>query len=210
VLSGISDGLGIAAYEVAGGVWDLVSKPVRRGVKEGVVGVALGAKDGVISLFARPLKGGKVMVDRIVTGATKKGQQPTSADSDLRIQTKKEEYYRVPGDIDTLSPGHLNIENAYALAVNVIEWWCLVDKDNNRCMDIRELQNCLSPKDFAEVEQLFDNIDTDDDGLLTFAEMSWVLSGTVYLDTLLSSRMSLRSVPKIRTTLTKGDNESGV
>jgi hypothetical protein len=56
-------GMGAVAYEVAGGLYDLVAKPIQRGREEGAVGVAKGVAEGVKAMVARPIKGGGIFIE---------------------------------------------------------------------------------------------------------------------------------------------------
>jgi hypothetical protein len=62
---GLQQGFGVAAYEIAGGLYDLVAKPIEGGMENGAKGVAQGVADGVVSFIARPIKGGQILIDRI-------------------------------------------------------------------------------------------------------------------------------------------------
>lgn len=68
VLDGISQGFGVAASEMAGGLYDLFAKPIHGGLKGGARGAAVGMATGAINLFARPALGGKVLIERVYTG----------------------------------------------------------------------------------------------------------------------------------------------
>lgn len=53
VLSGLNQGVAIASYELAGGLYDLFAKPIKGAANKGLAGAGQGAVDGVVSFFAR-------------------------------------------------------------------------------------------------------------------------------------------------------------
>ena len=65
LVEGLQQGFGVAAYEIAGGLYDLVAKPIEGGRESGAKGVAEGVAKGVVSFIARPIKGGQILIDRI-------------------------------------------------------------------------------------------------------------------------------------------------
>lgn len=65
LIEGLQQGFGVAAYEIAGGIYDLVAKPIEGGRECGALGVAQGVAEGVVSFVARPIKGGQILIDRI-------------------------------------------------------------------------------------------------------------------------------------------------
>lgn len=78
ILDGIGQGIGAVAYEVAGGLYDLVSKPFQRGREEGAKGAAKGLAEGFAALVARPIRGGGILIDRVTRGAKNKKQHHAS------------------------------------------------------------------------------------------------------------------------------------
>ena len=70
LLDGIGQGLGAAAYEVAGAFYDLVAKPVEGAREGGVSGAAIGMGQGLVGLIARPVKGGGILIDKISTSVS--------------------------------------------------------------------------------------------------------------------------------------------
>jgi hypothetical protein len=62
---GLQQGFGVVAYEIAGGFYDLVAKPIEGGLEHGAKGLAEGVAQGVVSFIARPIKGGQILIDRI-------------------------------------------------------------------------------------------------------------------------------------------------
>jgi hypothetical protein len=69
-LEGATQGTSLAAYEFAGGIYDLFSKPVAGAREEGVSGAVKGVGKGLVSFIARPMIGGKMMVERVYTGVS--------------------------------------------------------------------------------------------------------------------------------------------
>lgn len=69
ILGGLEQGMGAVAYEVAGGLYDLVAKPIQRGMEGGARGAAKGLAEGLTALVARPIKGGGILIDRVFRGA---------------------------------------------------------------------------------------------------------------------------------------------
>ncbi len=67
-LTGLQHGVGIASYEIAGGIYDLFAKPIEGAVKGGVIGALHGTKVGVAHFIARPIYGGTVLLERVHTG----------------------------------------------------------------------------------------------------------------------------------------------
>lgn len=67
LLDGLGHGLGAAAYEVAGGFYDLIAKPIEGAREGGLAGAALGMAEGVVGLIARPIRGGGILIDKIST-----------------------------------------------------------------------------------------------------------------------------------------------
>lgn len=67
LLDGLGQGLGAAAYEVAGGFYDLVAKPIHGGLEGGITGAAVGMAQGFVGLIARPIKGGGILIDKVST-----------------------------------------------------------------------------------------------------------------------------------------------
>jgi hypothetical protein len=65
LLEGLQQGFGVAVYEIAGGFYDLVAKPIEGGMEHGAKGIAQGVAQGVVSFIARPIKGGQILIDRI-------------------------------------------------------------------------------------------------------------------------------------------------
>lgn len=65
LLEGLQQGFGVAVYEIAGGFYDLVAKPIEGGRERGAKGVAQGVAQGVVSFIARPIKGGQILIDRV-------------------------------------------------------------------------------------------------------------------------------------------------
>lgn len=65
LIEGLQQGFGVAAYEIAGGFYDLVAKPIEGALEAGAIGVAQGVAEGVVSFIARPIKGGQILIDRI-------------------------------------------------------------------------------------------------------------------------------------------------
>ncbi len=68
LIDGLSQGIGVAAYEMAGGLYDLFASPIEGGLRDGLKGAVAGLASGTVKLFARPMKGGKVLVERVYTG----------------------------------------------------------------------------------------------------------------------------------------------
>ena len=87
VLSGVSSGMAAVTYEVAGGVYDLFAKPIKGAVRNGFQGAGTGVKEGFSNFFARPLKGGKIMMDKVVVGASG-GSSAKRADKSRVASTK--------------------------------------------------------------------------------------------------------------------------
>lgn len=67
LLDGLGQGLGAAAYEVAGGFYDLIAKPIEGAREGGVAGAAVGVAKGFAGLIARPVKGGGILIDKVST-----------------------------------------------------------------------------------------------------------------------------------------------
>lgn len=84
ILDGLGQGVGAVAYEVAGGLYDLVTKPIQRGREAGAKGAAKGLAEGFSALVARPIRGGGILIDRVSKGAKHKkmnlGNSNTSHD----------------------------------------------------------------------------------------------------------------------------------
>jgi hypothetical protein len=138
-------------------------RPCRWGVSQGVV-------SGVTNLFARPIKGGKIVVGGI-------SSHSTSIDDE----------FISPADTDALFEEEARVEKAYEAAHRLLRWWRRVDTDGNRCLDQRELERLLTSKDSAEARKLFEVLDTDADGIITFTEMAWVLVDTPLFDKITST-----------------------
>eukprot|EP00604_Paraphysomonas_vestita_P000020 CAMPEP_0174825612 /NCGR_PEP_ID=MMETSP1107-20130205/42931_1 /TAXON_ID=36770 /ORGANISM="Paraphysomonas vestita, Strain GFlagA" /LENGTH=696 /DNA_ID=CAMNT_0016057393 /DNA_START=331 /DNA_END=2418 /DNA_ORIENTATION=+ len=65
LVEGLQQGFGVAAYEIAGGIYDLLAKPIEGARESGATGAAKGVAKGVVSFIARPIKGGQILIDRI-------------------------------------------------------------------------------------------------------------------------------------------------
>lgn len=317
VLSGINQGVAIASYELAGGLYDLFAKPIKGAARGGFVGAGTGVAVGLHNLFARPMRGGKIMVEKVISGAAGYGtltkQKRTSViegtlakeanesnkvsqragavpltrsytmgggaimnkaatinfsrmqtglglaalslsgelwqyvkrkaitkspfsspllstrktpdvpdsttrspvpstrealvdesvtmeegdrvvysgDSKLiryrdrnkrsevavtelkRYSTYPGEPPAVPDDTSMLTADELGLDVAYKKALHLMNWWKDADKDGDRCINEKELQNYFPSKDIAK--ELLDMLDIDGDRLITFTEMSWVV-----------------------------------
>ena len=99
----------MAAYEIAGGVYDLFAKPITGAMEGGVMGAVHGTgeggltslylkcaiderlillicRTGLVNVVARPMKGGAVFVERLATGVSElvhHSAQPVSHDGEL-------------------------------------------------------------------------------------------------------------------------------
>ena len=170
VLDGLSQGISGAVYEVAGGIYDLFAKPVEAASKTDSAGVAAGVAEGLKSLFARPLKGGKILVDKLQKSL--QSTVPVAEEVEMGLHANLAEAYSEPGDISTLSTEDASIERAYAAAIRLLLWWNTVDKDGNRCLDRKELVAAM-PEGSADA--LIERVDADGDRVLTFTELAWVI-----------------------------------
>jgi hypothetical protein len=146
-LDGIEQGIGVAAHEIAGGVWDLLSKPIEGAVKDGIKGAAVGVGSGVVNLIARPLVGGKVLVERIFTGATQSTRAIVSKseaiDSDLVKTHEILGNDTSASDLDDLTEEEFSSERAYKRAVEFIDLWGKIDSSGNRVIDETEMKTYL-------------------------------------------------------------------
>lgn len=171
VLDGLSQGISGAVYEMAGGIYDLFAKPVEAANKSGSGGVAAGVAEGLKSFFARPLKGGKILVDKLQRSL--QTSVPMAEEVEMGLaHTTQSAAYSEPIDISDLTPEEASIERAYAAAVKLLQWWNTVDKDGNRCLDRAELIAAMSE---GGADALIERVDADGDRVLTFTELAWVI-----------------------------------
>jgi hypothetical protein len=90
VLRGVASGAAVVSYELAGGLYDLFSKPIKGAAKNGLKGASDGAKEGLTNLFARPLKGGKILMDKVTIGAAGGASEKGSSIEGALVSEKRE------------------------------------------------------------------------------------------------------------------------
>ena len=83
VLEGLNQGVGVAAYEMAGGLWDLFTKPIIGAMEKGATGAAEGVAQGIVNFIARPVIGGQILLERVMTGALSSPRDDFTADENL-------------------------------------------------------------------------------------------------------------------------------
>jgi len=196
ILSGVSQGLNVAAYEMVGGLYDLFAKPVLGAASGGVTGAVKGAAGGAIGLFARPLKGGQILVQRVIRGAEGGRSKFTDADalniSDIEsirrhkggwISRKwnknepknaaaesEEDTLLRPNDIHLVDESAKIVEESYCKARKFLKSMLKFDSDGNRSLDKNELISFLKKE---SAERILSIADADSSGTLTFTELAW-------------------------------------
>lgn len=160
-------------------------------------GAAKGVAEGTTNLFARPLRGGQVMIERIYRGTQGTSSTEVDVNSDLPagVSSKKRfstQFGSTKGligeckagtdtsvdniaaeDVNELDSKELSIENAYILALKFQKLWKKIDKDGNRSIDCKELSEFF--KNPVMSQKLMEIADKNKSGSLTFAELAWAV-----------------------------------
>jgi hypothetical protein len=157
------------------------------------------AADGAIGLFARPLKGGQILVQRVIKGAEAgktKGNEydstavessrnhhhkgwisrkwtagsSSSSSSGSSSSSSSDEASLSPADASNLDEETKAIEEAYAKARKFLKAMLKFDADGNRSLDRNELLSFLGEE---KADKLLNLADTNSSNGLTFTELAW-------------------------------------
>mmetsp|Transcript_25497 Transcript_25497/g.37624 ORF Transcript_25497/g.37624 Transcript_25497/m.37624 type:complete len:901 (+) Transcript_25497:79-2781(+) len=190
LLEGLEQGVGAAMYEFAGGIYDLVAKPIEGAREGGAVGAAVGVAKGVVGLIARPIKGGGIMIDRIsqsvsgdhirrnrtVAETVQSGVRevfsfiPDNAPSSSQAALDDtQNVQQLPEDAESLTPEAASIEESFVKASHFRKFWMTLDLSGDRFVNLEELKKFMPAE---EAEALLQMADCNHDGELTFAELA--------------------------------------
>lgn len=160
LLIGLKQGLGIVAYEMAGGVYDLVNKPIQGAKEGGALGAATGVMSGVYGLIARPVKGGKILVDRIldnnegasISSSKKHVQKGAIENMTNMVDINPDELSSVEEVIHNYHHHNLAlrftiliVHQALQEVLKFKELWMKLDSSGDRLVGLSELESLLSP-----------------------------------------------------------------
>ena len=85
-LGGLGQGVSVAMYEAAGGLYDLFAKPINGAAEGGVVGAGKGMAEGLVQFIARPIAGADMLVERVYTGVRGVKEEHLPDDDQLQLQ----------------------------------------------------------------------------------------------------------------------------
>lgn len=178
LIEGLGKGLGAAAYEVAGGFYDLIAKPIQGGRDGGAKGVAKGIAEGFSSLVARPIRGGGVLVDYISKSVSNQQHRRNRTVEDTLEQGSRREratFSEALRDLFNKSSNkegtesgasdksqgeevkegedevNSGLEEAIAKALRFRNMWMKIDISGDRFLSLEELEQYMSPKGFIDM-----------------------------------------------------------
>eukprot|EP01038_Epipyxis_sp_PR26KG_P008948 gene8948-12065_t len=193
-IDGLMGGLAVMAQEFAGGLYDVVAKPIEGAREGGLYGFAGGVACGIANSVYRPAKGGRVLVDRVINGTISNGDDSSSPTREM--ENKLRNYnrmgsVRVINAVDLVGISKLpvnydeneiistsftqeeieTIEQAYGAATHFLfTVYNQIDNDGSRTISKEELKKYLP--DSVDVENIMAAMDINSDGILTFTELA--------------------------------------
>lgn len=167
-------------------ILDSITK-VNSDEKEKVIEETIGATK---HLIARPVKGGRILVEEI---KHKGRSEMTEIESVSSKSTRRFSYLmhskkskpksetdtteiredEIAVDIDTLTENEIPLESAYVKTLKFLRLWESIDTDGSRNVDEKELSKFLTDK--AEAKEWLSLMDSNNHVTLSFTEMAWII-----------------------------------